>query len=136
MNAMTCSRDLLDKGARRKPSPGPLVPGGPSKSGHPKIAPFLRPGPEVVNESIPVFFVGRNRDGFWVARDTGAKFGGLFWRRQAAIRFAKSSAGPAGCATVFPKARFELDIENTGNPLIGYIGTARRLLSLAGLTGS
>ena len=52
------------------------------------VAPaFQRPGPEVLSATIPVIFIGRNRDGFWVVRDAEAKFGGLFWRKQAAARF-------------------------------------------------
>ena len=73
-------------------------------------------------------FIGCNRDGFWVVRDAQARFGGLFWRKQAALDFAKSNASPGGYAMVFPRARFELDLENHGNPLIGGIGTFKRLL--------
>jgi hypothetical protein len=91
-------------------------------------ASFQRPGPDVVNETIPVVFIGRNRDGFWVARDAEARFGGLFWRKQAALDFAKTNAASGGYAAVFPLARFELDMENQGNPLAGSPGIARRLL--------
>jgi hypothetical protein len=91
-------------------------------------ASFQRPGPDVVNETIPVVFIGRNRDGFWVARDAEARFGGLFWRKQAALDFAKTNAASGGYAAVFPLARFELDMENQGNPLAGSLGIARRLL--------
>jgi hypothetical protein len=95
----------------------------------PHVAPvFQRPGPEVLSETIPVTFIGRNRDGFWVVRDVEAEFGGLFWRKQAALDFAKTNASPGGYAAVFPQDRFELDLENQGNPLIGGIGTVRRLL--------
>ena len=82
----------------------------------------------MLNETIPVVFIGRNRDGFWVVRDAEAKFGGLFWRKQAALDFAKASAAPGGYAAVFPQAQFELDIENHGNPLIERLGNATRLL--------
>lgn len=90
---------------------------------------FQRPGPDVLSETIPVVFIGRNRDGFWVARDAEARFGGLFWRKQAAVDFAKTSTAPGGCAIVFPQARFELDTQNHGNPLLTYLATARRLLA-------
>jgi hypothetical protein len=90
---------------------------------------FQRPGPDVLSETIPVVFIGRNRDGFWVARDANAKFGGLFWRKQAALDFAKANAAPDGYAAVFPQARFELDMQNHGNALIGVIMIARRLLT-------
>ncbi|MDE2329742.1 MAG: hypothetical protein KGK16_03010 [Bradyrhizobium sp.] len=89
---------------------------------------FQRPGPEVLSETIPVIFIGRNRDGSWVVRDAEARFGGVFWRKKAALDFAKANAWPGGYAVVFPQARFELDLENHGNPLIGSIGTVKRLL--------
>jgi hypothetical protein len=55
--------------------------------------------------------------------------GGLFWRKQAALDFAKANAAPGGYAAVFPQAPFELDVENHGNPLIERLGSAQRLLS-------
>ena len=82
----------------------------------------------MLNETIPVVFIGRNRDGFWVVRDAEAKFGGLFWRKQAALDFANANAAPTGYAAVFPQAQFELDIENHGNPLVERLGSATRLL--------
>jgi hypothetical protein len=122
MNAMTYAEEFRGMGAGPKLSPGPpasyLLPKFESFA----VMPFLRPGPEVVNESIPVFFVGRNRDGLWVARDAKGKRGGIFWRKQSALRFANRSAGPTGCALVFPQARFELDIENAGNPVVAHLG--------------
>jgi hypothetical protein len=79
------------------------------------VAPvFQRPGPEVLNETIAVIFIGRDRDGFWVVRDAEAKFGGLFWRKQAAFDFARTNASPGSYAAVFPQARFELDLEKSG----------------------
>jgi hypothetical protein len=75
----------------------------------------------VVNASIPTFFVGRNRDGFWVARDAKGEHGGIFLFRSSALAFARRAAGPFGCATVFPSEQFELDVENQGNPLVDYL---------------
>jgi hypothetical protein len=115
MGAMTYDNQFVPSGDPR--SRGPVT-----------AAPFQRPGPEVLSEAIPVVFVGRNRDGFWVARDADARFGGLFWRKQAALDFAKTNAAPGGYAAVFPLARFELDMENRGNPLAGSLGIARRFL--------
>ena len=73
-------------------------------------------------------FIGRNRDGFWVARDADGKFGGLFWRKGSAQHFAKTNAGPAGCAALFPQDRFELDLENHGNPLLAGLAAAKLFL--------
>jgi hypothetical protein len=89
--------------------------------------PFLRPGPEDLSEAIPVFFIGRNKHGHWVARGADGKSGGLFWRKQAAIRFATRSVWPARCATIFPSESIELDLENQGNPLLTRIEVTRML---------
>jgi hypothetical protein len=34
------------------------------------------------------------------------------------VSFARTQSGPAGCATIFPNDRFELDLKNSGNPLV------------------
>jgi hypothetical protein len=127
MNAMTFHDELLGTAAGPKVSPLPLASGAPAKFDH-AVTSFQRPGPEVLNRTIAVVFIGRNRDGVWVARDADGKFGGLFWRKDAAFRFAKANAGPAGCAAVFPQARFELDIANSGNPFLGHLGAVKRRL--------
>lgn len=90
-------------------------------------APFLRPGPQDLSETIPVFFIGRNGRGHWVARGADGRSGGLFWRKQTAIRFARRSAWPAHCATIFPADNIELDLENQGNPLLARIDVTRLL---------
>jgi hypothetical protein len=81
----------------------------------------------IVNEAIPAFFIGRNGDGFWVTRDAKARTGGLFLFKASAVSFARTQGGPAGCATIFPADRFELDLENSGNPLIPYLRSLMRL---------
>ena len=130
MNATARNEELCGASAgqtfSQKFSLGPLASDIFPRPEHSSAAPFSRPGSEVLSEAIPVFFIGRNRDGFWVARDAEGKFGGLFWRKQAALRFARRSAGPVGCAMVFPDVRLELDIENTGNPLITQIAAIKR----------
>jgi hypothetical protein len=88
-----------------------------------------RPDPSILSEAIPLFFIGRNRDGFWIARDADGRLGGIFLRKQSALQFAKTNTQPAGCATMFLSERFELDIENKGNPLVARLGAARRFVS-------
>jgi hypothetical protein len=88
-----------------------------------------RPDPSVLSETIPLFFIGRNREGFWVARDADGRVGGIFLRKQSALKFAKKISQPGGCATMFFSGRFELDIENKGNSLIAYLGAAKRILT-------
>jgi hypothetical protein len=85
----------------------------------------------IVSTSIPAFFIGRNRDGFWVARDARGENGGIFLFKRSALAFARRTAGPFGCATVFPTERFELDVENRGNRLIDHLKPLWRLVAFA-----
>ena len=93
----------------------------------PATAPFQPLDPGIVNESIPAFFIGRNKEGFWVARDVKGRIGGIFLLENSALSFAKSQSQPGGCATIFPSHRFELDLENSGNPLALQLGSLMRL---------
>jgi hypothetical protein len=83
--------------------------------------------PAIVNETIPAFFIGRNKEGFWVARDVNGQIGGIFLLEHSALSFAKRNSEPAGCATIFPSERFELDLENRGNPLASYLAPLMHL---------
>jgi hypothetical protein len=83
--------------------------------------------PGIVNDEIPAFFIGRNMEGFWVARDARGQIGGIFLLETSALSFAKKNSEPAGCATIFPSERFELDLENSGNPFVVHVGALRRL---------
>lgn len=73
--------------------------------------------PDIVSEAIPAFFIGRNKEGFWVARDAKGRIGGIFLLKNSALAFARKNSGPVGCATIVPSEPFELDLENQGNPL-------------------
>jgi hypothetical protein len=83
--------------------------------------------PGIVNEAIPAFFIGRNMEGFWVARDVKGQIGGIFLLENSALSFARRNSLPAGCATIFPSERIELDLENKGNPLVAPLGSLMRL---------
>jgi hypothetical protein len=74
----------------------------------------------IVNEAIPAFFIGRNKEGFWVARDAKGQIGGIFLLENSALSFARENSRPTGCATIFPSERFELDLENNGNPFVAH----------------
>ena len=87
-----------------------------------------RPDPEVLSEAIALFFIGQNEDGFWVAREADGRIGGIFLRKLSALRFANRSAQTGGCATMFLSERFELDVENKGNPLVARLAGARRIV--------
>jgi hypothetical protein len=84
--------------------------------------------PGVVNAAIPAFFIGRNMEGFWVARDLNGRIGGIFLLETSAVSFARHNSRPAGCATIYPSERFELDLENNGNPLVAQLGSLMRLI--------
>jgi len=91
-------------------------------------SPFQPLDPSVLNASIPAFFIGRNKDGFWLARDVKGQVGGMFLFESSALAFTRRKAFPSGCATIFPSERFELDVENQGNPLIEYLQPLMRLV--------
>ena len=84
----------------------------------------------VISGSIPAFFIGRNTSGLWVAREAKGKIGGLFVLRRSAIAFAHEHVRAASCATIFPAERFELDLENKGNPLASYLAPMLRLMEI------
>ena len=102
-------------------------------SGKPsRIIARLQPlDPGIVNEAIPAFFIGRNKEGFWVARDVKGKIGGIFLLETSALSFAKRNSRPAGCATIYPSGTIELDLENKGNPLVAQLGSLVRLSTSA-----
>jgi hypothetical protein len=85
-----------------------------------------RPSPGVFSESIPLFFIGRNKTGLWVVREAQGQTGGIFLFRESAMRFAEDRSLPAGCATMFLTERFELDVENQGNLLVAWLDAALR----------
>jgi hypothetical protein len=85
----------------------------------------LEPG--IVSDEIPAFFIGRNTEGFWVARDVHGRIGGIFLLEHSALSFARKNSLPSGCVTIFPSERFELDLENDGNPLVAQVGWLKRL---------
>ncbi len=85
-----------------------------------------RPDARAQSEAIPLFFIGRNKNGLWVAREAEGRTGGVFLLRRSALRFAKKNSAPAGCATMFLAERFELDVQNQGNPLVSWLDAVRR----------
>lgn len=95
-------------------------------------APFQRLGSDILSETIPAFFIGRNKEGFWVARDVNGTIGGIFLFESSALAFAKRNSRPAACATIYPSERFELDLENQGNPLVAALASLLRLTTRLG----
>lgn len=94
-----------------------------------KPAPFAvetipprRPAATLLSEAIPLFYIGQNKNGFWVARDAQGRHGGLFLFKRSALRFAKNKS--AGCATMVVAEPLELDVENQGNQFVTLLGLA------------
>jgi hypothetical protein len=86
-----------------------------------------RPNAQTLSESIPLFFIARNGNGLWVAREAEGRTGGVFLFKRSAIRFAENHSAPVGCATMFPSERLELDVDNRGGVLAGWIDAALRM---------
>jgi hypothetical protein len=114
------STATLERGGERQPI-------SPADQPATVTAPFRRLDPDILNETIPAFFVGRNREGFWVARDVNGRIGGIFLLENSALSFARRNSGAAGCATIYLSERFELDLKNQGNLLVVRLGSWKRL---------
>ena len=132
---LTCPDISREQTSRHSPAttaqdsqPTGILPGGGASL---VAAPFQPLDPGIVNEAIPAFFIGRNSDGFWLARDVKGKAGGIFLFERSALSFARRHSRPLGCATIFPSERFELDLENQGNALVAPLRRLMRLTALA-----
>src|ERR1700733_4231265 len=73
-----------------------------------------RPDPSIINESIPLFYIGQNKKGRWVGREAKGRSGGLFLFKQGAVRFARRQSEPFGCAIMFLAEPIELEITSDG----------------------
>jgi hypothetical protein len=102
-----------------------------------KASPFPhRPDATVISESIPLFYIAQNKNGFWLAREANGRAGGLFLLKRSAEHFASANCRGAGCATIVLDGPFELDLPNKGGRLTALFDvaidrTARRLPMLA-----
>ena len=88
-----------------------------------------RPDARVLNRAIPLFFIGRNKHGFWLAREAKGRIGGMFLLRRSALRFAQEASAQHGCATMFVAKTFEIDTWNCGNPFVGRLDAALGFIS-------
>ena len=79
--------------------------------------PFRPLDASIVSEAIPAFFIGRNGDGFWVARDAKGRIGGLFLLKASAVSFeghgadlwdARRSSRPRGSNSTWRTAAIRL----------------------------
>lgn len=83
-----------------------------------------RPDPSIVSRAIPLVYVGRNRDGFWVALDADTRIGGVFLFKSGALRFGHRRRNGILSATM-EMAQLELPGRNRGNPVVGYLVATR-----------
>jgi hypothetical protein len=74
-----------------------------------------RPDASALSEAIPLFYIGRNKNGIWVVREAEGRSGGLFFLKQSAVCFARRQSEPAGCAMMFLDEPIELDIADQGS---------------------
>src|SRR5579863_8130603 len=77
-----------------------------------------RPDLNVLSETIPLFYIARNKYGFWIVRGAEGGRGGVFLSRRFAVRFARQQSAPVGCAMMFLSDALELDVENEGSRLV------------------
>jgi hypothetical protein len=77
-----------------------------------------RPDINVLSQAIPLFYIAKNKHGFWVAREAEGRSGGTFLLRRSAVRFARHRSAPAGCAMMFLNEELDLGIENEGGRLV------------------
>jgi hypothetical protein len=77
-----------------------------------------RPDASVLDASIPLFVIGQNRNGLWVVRAHQEQCGGVFLRKQAAVRFARGCAGQSGAAVMFVTEPLEVDVDHLRNGLL------------------
>ncbi len=99
-----------------------------------------RPDLTVLNETIPLFYIGQSKTGLWVVREAEGRTGGLFLFRRTAVRFAREQSEASGCGLMFLNKPLELDIDNRGSDIVEPLAAAidaakRRAPRLAALVG-
>ena len=133
---LTQRKFLQDRFSGRKQH-SPVVQDQPLEEGRKEPAPLwqtaqlpTRPDDTVLNNSIPLFLIGRNQNGFWVARESAGRCGGLFLFRRSAARFAHRNGLAGGGATMLVEHSIELDLPNQGSRLaeliVGGVEIVRR----------
>ena len=90
-------------------------------------AEFQPLGEDILSDAIPTFFIGRNRTGLWIAREAKGRIGGIFLLKSSALAFARAQSEMARFAMIFPSQRFELDLDNEGNPLARHAESLLRI---------
>jgi hypothetical protein len=91
-----------------------------------------RPDPTVINEIIPLYYIGRNKAGLWVAREAQGRRGGMFLLKRSALRFVKAESEPGGCATIFLDKPFELYLREQPTDSVVALAGPRLAAKIAG----
>jgi hypothetical protein len=91
-------------------------------------------GPEAnsLDRDAVRFLIGKDKDGFWVAREEYGCAGGRFFTERGAIQFAKRWASPLCCTTISVSDPLELDFKGEGDtfvPLAAALKGAYRVLA-------
>lgn len=111
-------------GARSASQMAPM--GGDVRSRH---SGSLRPDATSLDADAVLFLIGKNKDGFWVAREEHGCAGGRFFTERGALQFARRWASPLGCTTMRVSEPLELDFKGEGDtfiPLFAALKSARR----------
>ena len=69
----------------------------------------MRPHWSVLNESIPMLLIGKDRAGRWVVFDSAGRNLGKFSSEALAVRFAERECAPGGCALMYLTDPVEID---------------------------
>jgi hypothetical protein len=83
-----------------------------------------RPDASVICETIPLFHIAQNNNGFWLARDADGQNGGLFFLKRSALGFAGKKSESMGCATMVLSESYELDVPNQGGQVAAIFDAA------------
>ncbi len=84
------------------------------------------PSPVAADQAAPLFFIGRDSHGNWVAQDTSHRRGGIFVDRAEAVRFARAENGKHLDAVVMVPGVLELDLDR---PAARPVGPAADLIA-------
>jgi hypothetical protein len=87
-----------------------------------------RPNRDVLSERIPLFFISRDDEGFWLARHADLPIGGIFLMQRSAVNFAKRRSGAVPCATMILSEPHKLDTKNSGNRFAARLRPVKRTL--------
>jgi len=85
-----------------------------------------RPNSRILSDAIPLYFIARNKNGFWVVREAAGQCCGVFLFRRSALAFARKCSAPAGCATMLLTERFEPGADSKGNAVVVWLDAALR----------